>query len=119
MINFESNTNYNQTISTIKTLFSTLKTSSDIPMVASTLNIPDKALFLPLLQEVFISALNKTNRFDKELTTLINLNFSSKAIIKCIPLIEDAYKKQMSNVNFNYILDNLLFNILKEKFLCR
>ena len=32
---------------------------------------------------------------------------------------EDAYKKQMSNVNFGYILDNLLFNILKEKFLCK
>lgn len=119
IINFENNSAYSQTISTIKTLFSTLKTSGDIPTVASSLNIPDKALFFPLLQDVFLSALNKTNKFDNELTTLINLNFTNKALIKCIPLIEDAYKKQMSNVNFNYILDNLLFNILKEKFLCR
>ena len=33
--------------------------------------------------------------------------------------IENSYKKQMANVNLSYILDNLLFNILKEKFLCK
>ena len=33
-------------------------------------------------------------------------------------MIEESYIKQMSNVNFGYILDILLFNILKEKFLC-
>ncbi len=119
MINFESNEVYKKTIESIKTMFSKLKTSSDIPLVASNLKFDDKTLFLPLLQNIFLDCLENSNKFDKELTTLINLNFSKKAIIKCIPLIEDAYKKQMSNVNFSYIVDNLLFNILKEKFLCR
>lgn len=119
MLNFESNEIYKKTLESIKTMFSNLKTSSDIPTVASNLNLTDKTLFLPLLQSVFLDCLENLNKFDKELTTLINLTFSKKAIIKCIPLIEDAYKKQMSNVNFSYIVDNLLFNILKEKFLCR
>ena len=58
-------------------------------------------------------------KYDKELVAFVKLNYSEKAIIRIIKLIEDAYKKQSSNVQLSYIIDNLLFNILKEKFLCK
>ncbi|MCQ2565206.1 MAG: hypothetical protein MJ152_05070, partial [Clostridia bacterium] len=61
---------------------------------------------------------NKEGKFTEEIIAPIRFKFSDTALLKCLPLIEDAYKKQTSNVNFTYILDNLLFNILKERYLC-
>lgn len=119
IINFETNENYKNTLYAIQYVFENLKSSQDIPKVASSLPDFDKMLFLPILEKLFLSCLNKQKVFNSYLETLINSTFSEKAIIKCLPLVEDAYKKQMANVNFGYILDNLLFNILKEKFLCK
>lgn len=119
IINFETNEEFKNTIKNIDFLFSNLKTTADIPSVVSKLNNINKELFFPILQDLFLSCLNDEKKFDKTLTMLIDVNFSKKALRRCIPLINEAYKKQMSNVNFGYILDNLLFNILKEKFLCK
>ena len=76
-------------------------------------------MFLPLLQNIMLDVLNDTNKFDYATTQVFKNNFSKLAIINCLPLIENAYKKQMANVSLSYIIDILLFNILKEKFLCR
>lgn len=119
MLNMESNKLYASTIQSIHKMLTELKTTQDIPKVVTGLGEVDKNLFLPLLQNIFLCALNNENKFSTELLTLVKFNFSNKAILKCLPLIEEAYKKQMANVNFSYILDNLLFNILKEKFLCK
>lgn len=119
IINFETNDEYKNTLKNIDFLFSNLKTTADIPAVVSKLNNVNKELFFPLMQDLFLSCLNGEKKFDKPLTMLIDVTFSKLALRKCITLINEAYKKQMSNVNFGYILDNLLFNILKEKFLCK
>lgn len=119
IVNFETNDEYKNTLKNIDYIFSNLKTTADIPKVVANLNNVNKELFFPILQDVFLDCLNEEQKFEKPITMLINANFSKKALAKCIPLISDAYKKQMSNVNFGYILDNLLFNILKEKFLCK
>ena len=119
MLNYENNQNYKNTINSIKSLFLNLKTTQDIPKVCTNLGDMDKSLFFPLLQNIFLCALNDGNKFSAEINAVFNSTFTKKAMAKCIPLIDEAYKKQMANVNFNYILDNLLFNILKEKFLCR
>ena len=119
IINFETNENYKKTVNTIKYIFENLKSSQDIPKVASSLPEHEKNLILPIIQKLFLSCLNNEQFFDNDLSMIIKNTFSQKAIIQCLPLFEEAYKKQMSNVNFNYILDNLLFNILKEKFLCK
>lgn len=117
--NFENNETYKNTLENLRTLFSNLKSSQDIPSVASKLSGQDKNIFFPLLQKLFLCAINNENFIDNSLVELIKQNYPQKALIKCLPYIEDAYKKLQSNVNFGYILDNLLFNILKEKFLCK
>ena len=119
IINFETNEEYKNTLKNIDFVFSNLKTTADIPLVVSKLNNVNKELFLPILQDLFLSCLNGTKKFDKPLTMLIDVMLPKKALARCITLVGEAYKKQMSNVNFGYILDNLLFNILKEKFLCK
>lgn len=119
MIQFETNENYKKTLFQIQQTFTNLKSSADIPKVANELSSVDKTLFFPLLQEVFLDCLRGTKKFDASIKAPIAISLPEKAIIKCIALVEDSHKKQMANVNFNYLLDNLLFNILKEKFLCK
>ena len=119
ILNYETNENYKKTLESIKYIFKNLKSSQDIPSVANSLPEFDKQLFFPILQKLFLSCVNNQEFFDDECFQLINRTFPKQVLINCLPLIEDAYSKQMSNVNFGYILDNLLFNILKEKFLCK
>ena len=119
IFNLETNENYKNTINAIKYIFENLKTTQDIPKVNNSLPEFDKLLFYPILQKLFLSCVKNEIVFDEYLFSLIKNNYPTQAIINCLPLIEDAYAKQMSNVNFVYILDNLLFNILKEKFLCK
>lgn len=120
ILNLENNSNFKSTLNAINLMLRELKTSADIPVVVSKLpNDIDKNLFLPMLQDVFLDCLKCGNKYDKMLIDFIRVTYSEKAIIKILTLIEDAYIKQTSNVNFGYILDNLLFNILKEKFLCK
>ncbi len=119
IFNYETNENYKKTLKAIEFIFENLKSSQDIPKVSSSLPDYDKSLFLPILEKLFISCINNQQMLDNSIIDLIKNNFPIQALINCLPLIEDAYVKQMSNVNFGYILDNLLFNILKEKFLCK
>jgi len=118
IINNETNEDYKNTVTQIYNIFVNLKTSSDIPNVVSKIYNIDKNVFFPIMQQSFLSSLKNNNSSDP-LINLIKTNFSEKAIIRCLDLIEKYYIMQMSNVNFTYLLDNLLFNILKEKFLCK
>lgn len=119
IFNFEINNNYRNTLKCLISLFSNLKTSQDIPQVVNSIEGFDKNIFFALMQKTFLAALNNEKFIDDNLVEIIKNNYSQKAIIKCLALIEDAHKKQQANVNFGYILDNLLFNILKENFLCK
>lgn len=104
------------TLHSITKIFDNLNTTADIPNIVNSIGDIDKEIFFPLMQEMFLSALQHTDKFDKKDIASIALRFSPNVIVKCLPLIDDAYKKLKANVNFAYILDNLLFNMLKEKF---
>ena len=119
ILDFETSPNHKNTINAIKYIFENLNSSQDIPRVASSLPEFDKTLFFSLLQKLFISCINQEFYLNEDVCNLINSKLSKQVLINCLPLVEDAYLKQASNVNFGYILDNLLFNILKEKFLCK
>lgn len=120
MINFATDSDYRATLDTLKKIFTDLNTTADIPKVAQIGSV-NKSIFLPLMQELFLDCLkeNEEKKFSIDITLPIAVKFSKEAILHCLPIIEEAYKMQMSNVNLNYILDNLLFNLLKERFLCK
>lgn len=117
-INLVTNTNYLDTINQIFELLINLNTTQDIPSLVSKLNVKDKALFLTCLMEIFLDVLTP-KKFDNEKILPLKQKFNDKAIIKILPHIDTAYKYVNSNVNFTYVLDNLLFKILREKFLCK
>ncbi len=119
MFNFATNEEYNCTLSAIRTMFLNLNSTGNIPAVATNLGTFNKKIFFVLMQEMFADCIEETARFPADIIAPIKLKFSKQALINCLPHIYQAYKMQMSNVNFSYILDNLLFNILKEKFLCK
>ena len=109
-----------KTIDEIFKLLRDINTTADIPSVVNSLSINDKNNFYICFQDIVLSCIKDDyKKYDRNLIERINSKYSKKALLKSLPLIEDAYKKQMSNVNFYYILDNLMFNILKEKFLCK
>jgi len=120
MVKFASDTNYKSTLDSIKNIFNELNSTADIPKVSQINNV-DKNIFLPLIQDLFLDCLRapEDRKFGADILAPIAVKYPTKVILKCLPLIEEAYKMQMSNVNLSYILDNLLFNILKEKFLCK
>lgn len=119
MLNFNNNPDYSATLSAIKEMFQNLKSSADIPRVSTNLMNVNKTLFFHIFEDLLLDSINDGIKFDKELIALVKISLPEKAIIKSITLIEEAYKMFLANVNFGQILDNLLFNILKEKFLCK
>ena len=117
---FLNDTSYTQTVSAIISGLKNLNTSQDILKVSSELSKVDKDKFFEILLDIFMCALKGDKvKFGNEVIEIVNAKFNSKVLSKCLNLTEEAYKKYKSNVNFGYILDNLLFNILKEKFLCK
>ena len=120
IINLSIDPNYQKIIDEIFKLLRDINTTADIPSVVNSLSINDKNNFYICFQDIVLSCIKDDyKKYDRNLIERINSKYSKKALLKSLPLIEDAYKKQMSNVNFYYILDNLMFNILKEKFLCK
>lgn len=120
MIFRKSSAEYDKVNTSIKNMLFELKTSADIPIVSSNLNVENKELFFKLLVECFESSLKKDySKIDAEIIDFITNFYPQKAIIKILTLIDNYYKMYASNVNFYYVIDNLLFNILKEKFLCK
>ncbi len=120
MISLSCDKNYLNTIQIVSDLFENLNTTADIPNIVSSIPAENKQYFFTCLQDVVLNSLDeKSTKFDIKLLTTVRFKFPKSVLIKASKMIEDAYIKFNSNVNFNYILDNLLFNILKEKFLCK
>ena len=117
-INLTETGTFAETVEAVFRLLDNLNTTADIPKVVSELSDSVRTQFFGCMQEIFLSALNGNKKFSELNMAKVKLKYTDKAILKILPLIDEAYKYQISNVNFVYVLDNLLFNILKEKFLC-
>ncbi|HPG92130.1 MAG TPA: hypothetical protein PK675_01820 [Clostridia bacterium] len=50
--------------------------------------------------------------------TIIAQNYSREAALRCIELVENAYKELASYVNFNMVFDNLILKILEVRYIC-
>ena len=49
----------------------------------------------------------------------IGSQYSIDALIKILPIIQKAYYSLYRNVNFGYVVDNMLYEILKVRYLCK
>lgn len=117
-INLVTNNDYSNTLNQVFNLLENLNTTADISSVVSSLEIKDKSLFFSCLMDIFLDILTP-KKFDKNKILALKLKYNDKAVIKILPHIDEAYKYVNANVNFTYVLDNLLFKILQEKFLCK
>lgn len=99
-----------------------LKSSADIPNIVSKLNIKheQRKEYLKLLLSATNCALtSQRGVFNEGLIQYMQSNFNSKVLIKILKLVDKAVQKVEANVNFNHVIDQLFYNILKEKYLCK
>ena len=98
-----------------------LKSTADIPYVVSKINIKTerKEFLLLMLNATNCAITSQSGVFDKRLIEYMQLNFKLPVLIKMQKMIDLSIKMLDSNVNFNYVLDKLFYNILKEKYLCK
>ena len=99
-----------------------LKSSSDIPLIVGGLKLKteNRKEFLDLFLKATNCALtSQQGLFSEKAINYMQATFNIKVLIKMLKLIDNAMRKLDSNVNFNYVLDELFYNILKEKYLCK
>ena len=99
-----------------------LKSSADIPNIVSKLRIkPEqrKQYLNLLLSATNCTITNQQGVFSEKFIGYMQSVFNVTVLIKMLKLIDNSIKMVESNVNFNYVLDQLFYNILKEKYLCK
>lgn len=121
MIDNSNNKDYMSYLFNIQNSFWELKTTQEIPRIVANLKLSsaNKFIYLNLLSKIFDINLQNTTIFSSEIVNLVKSEYSMLLIAKVKQLIEDAFKKLKSNVNANYVYDNLFYKILKEKYLCK
>ena len=111
-----------EVVNMVEQTFYDLKTSADIPSIVSKLKIKseNKQEFLLLLQKAIDNAVvGNKGLFSDQIIKHIQSNYKVEVLIKILKLIDLAIRKSSANVNFNYVLDELFYNILKEKYVCK
>ena len=117
-----STSNDDEVLKTVKHIIVNLKSSADIPNLVSKIKTKseNRKEFFKLLTNAFNCALtNQRGIFDEQTIQFIQTNYKTQVLIKVLKLIDNAVRKLDANVNFNYVLDDLFYNILKEKYLCK
>lgn len=116
---------YNQDsefISVIEKSLTELKASADIPNIVSELKIKpeNRKEFLQLIIKAVDGALtNNCQMFSREFIQYLQQTFKQEVLVKVLTLVDKANKMLEANVNFNYIIDNLFYQILREKYICK
>jgi DNA polymerase-3 subunit gamma/tau len=112
----------NEVISLVEQTIVSLKSSADIPKLVSKLKLKNenRKEFLNLLLNATNYAISNTKGvFGEPIIRYMQDNYKIPVLIKILKLIDEAVRKVEANVNFNYVLDELFYNILKEKYLCK
>lgn len=126
IIRFSDDGSYSKVVKKVKNLITSLNKSSSIPSLtgALQLNTEEKKLFFQILENLYVNLFKKLNNLQynsvwDDTFEIVEKQYNALAVNKILLHIQEAYKKFMANVNFNYVIDLLLFDILKERFLCR
>jgi hypothetical protein len=117
-----SSTQDNELLKMVEYSILNLKTSADI------VNIVDKVKIKPESRKEFLklwasaincALINSKGLVNEQVVNYIKENYKIEVMIKILKIIDEAVRKVESNVNFNYVLDQLFYSILKEKYLCK
>ena len=112
----------NEVIQLVEQTINSLKATADIPNIASKLKIKaeNRKEYLTLLFNATNCALkNEKSIFSEQTIKYMQSSYKMPVLIKMLKLIDESIRKIDSNVNFNYVIDQLFYNILKEKYLCK
>lgn len=96
-----------------------LKSTQDIPEFVNNLKLSsqNKFLYLSLFASLFNSTITNVSIFSDGLMNYIKENYPQKLCVDILLLLDEANKKLKSNVNANYVFDDLIYQILKKKYM--
>jgi len=117
-----ANQTQNEVLEMLESSIMALKSSADVPKVVSNLKIKTEARkeFLNLMLKATDCALTgERGVYSEKFIVYLQSTFNVQVLIKMLKLIDQSMRKVDANVNFNYVLDELFYNILKEKYLCK
>ena len=117
-----STTQENEILNLVEQSIVGLKSSADIHNIVGKLKVKpeNRKEFLTLLLKATNCALTgEHGLFNEQTINNMQTNYKIQVLIKMLKLIDEAIRKVDANVNFNYVLDELFYNILKEKYLCK
>ncbi len=112
----------NELVKMVEKCITNLRSSADIPKLTSELKIKpeNRKEFVKLIMKAINCALlDNTQMFSGEFVKHLQQNYKQEVLAKLLTIIDRSNKMLESNVNFNYVMDNLLYQILREKYLCK
>lgn len=124
IVEYSKNETYLNIVEKIKFVLKNLHNSSNIPKLSNDIvvSVEEKKLFLAIMYDYFSRTLKaKSGYKDREddFVKDIGSQYSIDALIKILPIIQKAYYSLYRNVNFGYVVDNMLYEILKVRYLCK
>lgn len=112
----------NEVLKLVEQSLAALKSSADIPNIVGKLKIKTESRkeYLRLLLSAINCALTgEQGLFSEQFIEYIQANYKIPVLIRSTKLIDNAIRKVEANINYSYVLDELFYNILKEKYLCK
>lgn len=124
IVEYSQNETYLNIVEKVKFVLNNLISSSNIPKLSSDIvsSSVDKKVFLTVLYDYFSRMLKVKNGIkdrESEFLKTIASQYSIQALVKILPIIQDAYYSLYRNVNFGYVLDYMLYEILRVRYLCK
>lgn len=114
--------NNNELVNMVEKCITNLNTSADIPKLVSELKVKSenrKEFIQLILKAINCALIGNTQMFTSEFISFIQQNYKQEVLTNLLTVLDKSYKMIESNVNFNYVMDNLLYQILREKYLCK
>lgn len=124
ILEYASNEAYAQMRAKVERLVSALTSSAVVPKLSSTLDVsPDeRKMFLSAMYDYFDRMLKYAcgceSRADECMVRNVSM-YTVNALIQILPVIQQAYYRVCRNVNFGYVVDDMLYEILKVRYICK
>ncbi len=124
MLDHASNESYARMRGKVEGLISALTSSAVVPKLSSTLDVAqgERKMFFATMYDYYDRMLKyacgSDVRADDFLATVVPM-YTVKALVQILPVIQQAYYRVCRNVNFGYVVDDMLYEILKVRYICK
>lgn len=124
ILDHASNESYALMRDKVERLISALTSSAVVPKLSSTLDVAqgERKMFFATMYDYYDRMLKYASGCDVPaddfLVRAVSM-YTVPALIQILPVIQQAYYRVCRNVNFGYVVDDMLYEILKVRYICK